>query len=412
MGWNFNFSINRNRPISVERDRSGNWWTTLWSSSSASKYKTDLEKLQIVFSNPAVLKVIALQSDIYSLGVPLTEDGETDDFTNKFNKPNFFQTRRQFLWDYMCFHMLGTASLYSPKKILDDKTPIYWLNPACLEFPAKTLKELDKLVLTEKTFNKIQELPLRYNYSDGTHLKLKLKDIKPFFDLSNNTSGNWYKGQSRIDALYKVIDNTEEALNSKGVNLRFAGKHIVSGDSNPMENMDLPMGNIEKENVEQKVMSNKPVHAVKSQLEIKRFVDDISKLALDESYLASYFIIGNMYNIQREVLEINLKGGIGDKGNSEDKARAAHITYSLLPKGDDMINGMAQFFNIEPKYKMCWEHLPFMRASEETNADIRNKDANTFEKLVSNGVERQSAADYLNYENFNFKTEDNKENQL
>ena len=355
-----------------------------------------------MFSNPAMLKVIALQSDTFSLGKITDENGNETQLTQKLLQPNFFQTQRQFLWDFMCYNMMGTATFYTPSKVLSDRSIMYWLNPACIEFPQKTLNELDKLVLTQQRFNQIQNLPIKYNYSDGTSLKLKLKDIKPFFDLSNGASGNWYKGQSRIDALYKVIANSEEALNSKGVNLRFAGKHLVSGDNDPTKALDLPMGNVEKESVESRLMTSKPVHALKSQVDIKRFVDDMRKLQLDEAYLASYFIIGNMYNIPREVLELELKGGIGDKGNSEDKARASHVTYTLQPKGDDMINGIAQFFGETTVYKMSWEHLPFMRASELTNADIRNKDANTYEKLVTNGVTNESAAEYLDYD-FEFK---------
>jgi hypothetical protein len=80
-------------------------------------YGLDREKLLMVLSNPAALKVISLQCDLFSLGRVCVKDAkdkeiEADPFLDFIGNPNPFQTEAQFKWDFMFWLMLGNCNTY------------------------------------------------------------------------------------------------------------------------------------------------------------------------------------------------------------------------------------------------------------------------------------------------------------
>jgi len=55
------------KPISVERDSRGNWFTEIFSSLGRARVKlTDRQKFDYVLTNPALLKVVAVTADLGS----------------------------------------------------------------------------------------------------------------------------------------------------------------------------------------------------------------------------------------------------------------------------------------------------------------------------------------------------------
>ena len=92
----------------VERDTSGNWWNML-DTDRKTKKLTDKDRLAIILSNPAVLKVFSLQCELFSLGrikaVKNNKDVQNDKLVNLLNYPNPFQSQRKFLWDYMFWNL-------------------------------------------------------------------------------------------------------------------------------------------------------------------------------------------------------------------------------------------------------------------------------------------------------------------
>ena len=177
-----------------------------------------------------------LNCDLFSLAEVNVLDGEEiidkDPLYNLLNQPNPFQTRRQFLWDYMFWNMLGCANMYGTSKSIIPSTRLYWLNNANLVYPTELKQKLDKIYRSNLSVNELEREIVRYKYADGTQTTFKLGEIKTFADISNGF-GNWYDSPSRLDALYKIVSNSEAALDAKNVNLRFSGKFMVSRKGNP-----------------------------------------------------------------------------------------------------------------------------------------------------------------------------------
>ena len=361
----------------AERYKNGEWFYQLFSSDNiAVKLKTEKERLDAVLNNPAALKVFKLQCDMFSLAeVTAISKGSNkirlnDPLYSHLKSPNVYQTQRQFLWDYMFWTMLGTSYLYTSSKVLNDNTSQYFLDPTRFVWTEEIINALDKNIISKQSYNDNMKLTIDYYNLDGTWTKYQLKDICTFFDLSNGV-GNWFRGNSAVDALYKVITNSEKGLDAKGVNLDFSAKYFASGTHKEDDIYGTPMGDAEKNSIEKSFSKKKPVHATKSNVTLQRFVDDIAALKLDEGYFADYFIIGGMYGIPRDVLEANLAGSTYE---NQEKARASYVDYCLRPKGEDLMNGLEKIFGYDDRnidLHISWNHLGFMQVVERDRASLK-----------------------------------------
>ena len=362
MGFNFNIGWNSSMPTSVERNSDGSFFfEQVTSDARHNRLLTETQKLNAVLSNPAVLKVFTLNCDLFSLG-KITSNGEANEFLrSKRSKPNFKQTWTQFMWEYMFWVQTGTAYLWSPNNALSENDTIQWLNPICIEWDTDLIDKLKGLVFSEATYKDILKGTIKYNLGNGTTKLIPLNEITPFFDLSNAIDGNFYKGASRLDALYKVISNSEQALDAKSINLEFTKKFMVSGKNSDDNIMNLVMPDGEKSSIESSMRSNKSVHAVKTPVNISRFVENIASLKLDDSYYNDFFMIGSMYGIPKDVLESAIKGN--STYDNQEKAIGRHVDYVMKPKGKMLTDELEDKFNFTG-LDMSWSHLSFNQVFE------------------------------------------------
>lgn len=300
----------------------------------------------------------------------------------------------------MFWNMFGVSYLNASSKVITDENNLYWLNSACVDFPQKLQNKLDKHYFSKKEVKKLQEEFITYTYRDNSVRNIKLKEIQSFVDLTNGT-GNWYHSSSALDALYKIVVNSEASLNAKNINLDFAGKFLVGGDASSENVYEQPLGKGEQKSIEDIVNSKKKVTAVKSQISISRFVENIANLRLDESFLTDYYMVGKMYGIPKDVLEANL--GKGGTFENQEKARGSHVAYTLEPKSEDLANGLETYFDLDVQLKFSWTHLQFMQVFEKEKADVKKITADTFKTYIDAGVTPESAAEILELE-LEFKT--------
>ena len=360
-----------------------------------------------MLTNPALAKVVFLNCDVFSLAEIKRKDGkENDPLINLLSNPNYLQSQRQFLWMYRFWTMFGTATMMpSNKRIDSDYQNLYWLNPTKMEWNNKTLNKLDKMIVSKSGYNELLNATFKYKYNDGTKLPVSLKEVVSFQDTVNGID-NWVIGASRIDALWKILGNSESGLDAKNINLEFARKFLVSGTYDPTKDLNSlgTMQNVEKEDIRQKLRSNEPVHPIKSEVEIKRFVEDLAKLKLDDSYDADLSKVGSMYNIPNDILEALKKGTTYE---NQEKSIGRHIEYSEKPKAKDLLEGLCKFFGLNPNdYEISFNDNSFMQVFEKDKAEVNNKNAKTFEILVKNGADQKETAEFLGF-NLNFKKVNN-----
>jgi len=231
MGFFFNmgFGGNQREPLNIEQDVAGNIFYTMFSSSTAlGKVIPDADKLRIVSQNPALLKVIALDCDIFSLGkINQYQDGklkEADFLYSIKKRPNLRQSWTQFNWDYKFWlNIYGTAVLYNPNNshVLDN-TPIQWLNPCNIEYDSTLIQKLKAFIFSNATFNDLMKNTITYRFDNGQSKVIKLNELAFFYDLTNAGQDNPLKGISRIDAFTRLLKivNWLWMLNPLTLNLR------------------------------------------------------------------------------------------------------------------------------------------------------------------------------------------------
>ena len=362
-----------------------------------------------MLTNPALAKIVFLNCDVFSLGKVQRKDGETDDFTQTLLKPNHFQSLRQFLWSYRFWIMFGNAYLKPSTKIVgNDRSQLYWLNSSCIDWNDSAIDNLDKMMLSKYGTAELGKTKIKYNYNDGSCTSFQLKELIAFHDLSNNT-GNWYKGNSRVDALKKILCNNESLLDAKNINLEFSRKFLVSGNYDPSKNIDSlgTMQDVEKEDINNKLRGPKAVLPIKATVDIKRFVDNLAKLKLDETYVNDLLIIGDMYNVPKELIGALVDGSTYE---NQQKALSRHISYSELPKAQDLIEGLAEHFGVDPNdYEMTWDYLPFMQEDEGMRSEVNERNVRTLRELISLGVATDEAAEFLGLEDLNIDYENRPE---
>lgn len=352
-------------------------------------YTKDADKIRAIFANPALLKVFSLQCDLFSLAKPYVynkNDTEMPDdpAIGRINNPNPMQSRADWLWCYMFWKMCGNAYLCTTSRVVDrENAPMYWLENHKIEWPASMDKDKDKLIFSASKLNRLLDTDLKYRYEDGTVQDLKLKDILHIADLTNGV-GNWFKGFNKIDSLYKIISNSEAALDSNNINIRYAGKFLVSGARDPGDISKKIMGEDEKEDIEKKADSDKQVHALKTPIEIKRFVDDLKVMELDKAYLAQYFLIGSHYNIPRDILEAYTSSTY----ENQEKAMARHVNYTMEPAGDALGDMLAKHWEYKKGWRITfgWDHLPFTQVFEKEKAATKLIQSQVLAALLKVGV--------------------------
>lgn len=360
--------------------------------------KNDSQKLEMILSNPAMLKVTSLMCDMFSLGKVYVYKGgkalDTDPFLEMIKRPNPFQSESEFKWDFMFWQMIGNTYVYCDSLIPTEDNSLYVLENHKINFPTEMLAWKDKIILAKSSQNTIDKFNVEYRYADGTATSLQWKYIIHNSDLTK--SGNWFSGPSRIDALYKVISNSEEALNAKNVNLRYTAKFIVAGQADPNNVSELPMSETEKKDVESKMNSRrKQVYAMKSMIDIKRFVSDMAALKLDDCYLSDYFTIGSMFGIPKDVLEAFNSSTF----ENQEKARGAFVSYCLQPKGDTWFSSMAYKFGYKDREIIIdWEHLPFMQVFAKERAETGKIQSETLLNLMKAGVKMEQINEMLDLE--------------
>lgn len=346
-----------------------------------------------VLEHPAALKVFALQCDLFSLGEVFVKDKDgklidDDPFLSFINNPNPYEEKSDFLWNYMFNNMLGNAYTYVDSKIISDKNKAYILDSWKVVIPDELKKHSDKLILSSSTEKSLNNKSIRYFFDDGTSKSLEWGKIIHIPDLR---VGGRFKGASRIDALKKIIANSEASLDAENININYSGKFLVASD-NTIEKP--PLSTDEKKDIEKKMLGGKAVHAVSKMLEIRRFVENMASLELDKKYLNAYYLIGKMYGIPRDVLEAYESSTF----ENQEKARGAHVSYALQPRGNALMNGFERMFGYQSEGKdifISWDHLPFMQVFEEQRANIKKTTLDSLEKMLSMGFSKEEANSYL-----------------
>ena len=398
MGFNFNISFGNNKlPNYVERLNDGSFWYGIkdfFNDNSDTKWGSCEKKLDTVLCNPAVLKVLTFRADMYSQ-VKFNEYNNDklveQDFLYSYKKaPNPMQSWIDLHWDISFNRDLGNAYLYV------ENDTFYCFGLQNIKIGEQKLKEINKYRFSEYQAKQAVKGTFKARLNcDSEWQTLKLENLYLLSDLSNNISGNWLGSNSRLDALYDVVQNSKISLKAKKKNLFFTTKHVVNGTHDGKVD-SRPMSDEEQKSISDSMFSSKDIFATKSRLEVRQLVDNLANLKLDESYLADLSIIANMYGMTKDILDILTKGSTYE---NKEKSIGAFIDYSLMPKvqqHSDLLEIILDKRDIRGSFK----HLPFnavFEAEKVSNKKVELEALKIASELGFKNVEQELKRIYDGY---------------
>ncbi len=191
------------------------------------------------------------------------------------------------------------------------------------------------------------------------------------------------QGNSRLDALYQVVKNSELSLKAKNRNLFYTTKFSVSGQYDASNQYSTPMGEAEKISIEKGLQGNREIYATKEKIDVKQLVNNLSSLKLDDSYIADLSIIGNMYGLGKDVLDILAKGSTFE---NKEKAIGSFIDYSIMPKAQQNSDLYEIIFEKED-IRGSFKHLPFNAVFEQEKINNNTVELNNLILAVELGLD-------------------------
>lgn len=396
MALNFNFSFGRSTlPTYVERDSTGSFWyqiTDMFGGNGSKSFKSEQQKLNTVLSNPAVLRVATLLADI-------TCQGKVESYTNNELKdnnflytykdaPNEWQTWTDFLYDYQFFRFLGNAYLYVSGDVM------YFLRPQGLKLTEDQIKSFQNLSLSKygtTTKKNLKRGTFKYEQPNGTNINLELSNLYVISDISNNVSGNWLVGNSRLDALYNVILNSGLSVTSKSKNLEYTQKFFATGQHNPADISSVGMSDQEKQSIEKAFNSSRQIHATKSKVDFTHLVADMNKLKLNEAYTHDLLVIADMFGVPKELIGVLMDGSTYE---NQEKATGRLIDYTIRPACQQLTDVLEGILGQED-LRISFKHLPFNAVFEAEKITNQTNELNNLKIATELGLPENVKTDKL-----------------
>lgn len=384
----FSFQWGNNNPTQPTVDKSGNWFYSILDSFTKSKgFKNQEQKLNIVLNNPAALKVLSFIADVGSQ-VEIIQNEDKDFLTKQAKQPNDWQGWADLHWDVNFWRAMGAAYVYV------DNNVFYTLVPSRIEFSAKQKKDFGQLTFSkygENAQRNIKKGRFKYKNENGSTQLLEIKNLHILSDLSNSICGNWLNIPSRIDALYKVVSNSNAALESKGVNLHYTKKFIVSGQNDPKNISKLPMDGDEQKSINELANTKNNLIGVKNPVTATHLVSNISQLKLDDSYISDLTVIANMFGITKDVLAILSKGSTYE---NYEKAMALYISYTQTPNDIQLTELYERIFDVTD-LKPSYAHLSFNSVMEVDKINNQKIELESLKMAQELGMEESEVKNKL-----------------
>jgi len=270
------------QPI-VERNRAGVF--TYMFLDGGNDFVNNEKYLELSLNNPVLMTIVALRSRLYSQmdikhvnskGVVI----ENSPYVKLLNSPNFFQSKEDFFFQQMWFlSTAGTDFIYRKKAFTNDlPKALYNLVPSEIDF--NEAHKLSKFIVTEKDKKAFGERKIKYTL-DSTTYELSLAELIPLYDLSNGLTNNaFFQSQSRVKGIAKILNNIDQNIKSKSVNLQFSQKYLSKNESTGNEaQIQAP----DRTDIERK-LDSKNLIVTNANIDVKHLVSDMKRLYLDEQF--------------------------------------------------------------------------------------------------------------------------------
>lgn len=360
------FNFWQGKSINVERDRTGIFTYSFLENNG---FTNSTKYLDISLSNPVLLAIIALRCKIYSqmkithlnsAGKPI----ENSPILQLFKQPNYFQSQEDFLFQQMWFlSATGTNYTYRINALSQTKS-IYNLLPSEIEL--NDIHKVKSFISTKEELKAYGGRKIKYKL-DGQSFDIAIKDLIPTYDLANGlTCNSLISSPSRLKGISKTIENIEENLLSKNVNLKMSQKYLMAsqGDGNEAQ---IQQG--DRKDILNKV-SAKSLLITNANIKAQHLVSDMKRLFLDEQFSNDALTCLLAFDMSKDVLNYFSNGS--STYENKEKAMLDYIQNSVQNDANNTMNSFASSFGLIDKGESLvasYNHLPVMQLVMKTKIE-------------------------------------------
>ncbi len=346
------------KSINVERDREG---TFTYSFLDQNGFSNSTKYLESSLSNPVLLAIIALRCKIYSQ-MKITHLDESGKVINNsyilklFKQPNYFQSQEDFFFQQMWFLSATGTNLTYRVSALNEVKAIYNLIPS--EIDLNNTEKVKSFIYTKNELQSYGDKIIKYSL-DGQTFNIKLKDLIPTYDLANGlTCNSLMSSPSRLKGISKVIENIEENLLSKNVNLKMSQKYLMAsqGDGNEAQ---IQEG--DRKDIFSKI-ARKSLLITNANIKAQHLVSDMKRLFLDEQFSNDALTCLLAFDMSKDILNYFSNGA--STFENKEKAMLDYIQNSIQNDANNTMNSFASSLGLIDKGESLvasYNHLPVMQ---------------------------------------------------
>ena len=356
----------------VERLRDGSVFSTLF---EGNDFVNSEKYLDASLCNPVLMTIILLRARLYSQMKIKHVDSNGKEITNSpyvklLSQPNYFQSQEDFLFQQMWFlSAAGNDYIYEIKAFTND-TPkaLYNLIPSEIDF--KKTNKLNKFIVSEKEKKAFGENTIEYTL-DNTTYNIKLSELITLYDMANGLSCNsFFRSESRVKGISKVLENIDQNLKSKNKNLQFSAKYIGINKSTGNE-AQIQSG--DKTAIE-KVLGSKDVLHTNAPIEYKHLVNDMKRLFLDEQFAEDANKVVLAFEMNKNVINYFSKDSTFE---NQSEGIISYIQNSIQTTAKNTMASLSSQWGLIEKGEMLvasYDHLAVMQS-------VVNEKINSFKSM-------------------------------
>lgn len=361
------------------------------------------DKLKCGSENPVLLPILQLISHYltkveFQVKNKTTGKIETDHpLINLLNNPNFYQSKQDFLRQYIWLkYCIGYSYMYPISPVAfneaEDIEALYNLDTSLVTFP-KGFKT--SFVFEDSDITKLKDTMFKYD-PKGQNLNISIKDIIPFYDLPNGISNsNLLTADSRLDALKKPLTNISRAFDAKNIAIKSNGKEMFSNKSGSTV-ASMPLGDEEKKDIQDLtnegygLASNRSRSIItNADIQWKSLHIDLKELGLDDSVVKDAQMCVSAFNVPKELISYDGKGA---KYENQVQATIGFIQGLIQDEADDICNSFSGRYDLK-EYELIgsFDHLPIMQVVKNNKMKSIGVQADTLKKLLDTGADPEEA---------------------
>lgn len=344
----------------VERNRLGEF---TYSFLNGNDFNNSTKYLDISLTNPVLMTIIALRAKMYSQ-MEITHVNSKGDvienspYVNLLNNPNVFQSKEDFFFQQMWF-LSATGNDYAYQiRAFKNEAPkaLYNLIPSDIDF--KDVQKVNKFFSTKEDWKSFSKKKIKYTL-DNQEYNIEIGDLIPFYDMANGLSTNSFmQSESRVKGISKVLENIEQNIKSKNINLQMSQKYLGKNENTGHEGQ-IQAG--DKQSIERAVVKNSLI-VTNANIDVKHLVSDMKRLYLDEQFSQDALKCLLAFDMNKDVL--NYFGQGSSTFENQEKGELRYLQNSIIPTANSTMNSFSSQWGLLEKGERLvasYNHLNIMQ---------------------------------------------------